>query len=382
MSDNKILLVANTGWYLYNFRLPLARRLRKEGFDVVLVAPEDSYIPRLQAEGFRVILLGRLSRRGMNPLFELLALFELIRVYWREKPRAVHHFTVKCVLYGTMAAKLSGVRSVVNAVTGLGHIFLGKRTATRAARPFVRWLYKKILHARRGHVVFQNPDDLETFIEAGLVAPEKTVIIRSSGVCLKKFSPRPGKPNRPSSSVPTVLFVGRLIKEKGVHDYVEAARLVKQGGRSVYFQMAGAPDPGNPSSVSEEELDQWRKEGAVDLLGHVDSIPDVMALADLVVLPSYREGTPRTLLEAAALGKAIVATDVPGCREIVRDGFNGRLVPRETPQALADAIMGLLEDRGLSLQMGANGRELVAKEFSVETVVQETMKVYQHLGIA
>jgi len=382
MSDNKILLVANTGWYLYNFRLPLARRLRQEGFEAVLVAPEDSYVPRLQAEGFRVILLSRLSRRGMNPFFELLALFELIKIYWREKPRAVHHFTVKCVLYGTIAAKLSGVRSVVNAVTGLGHIFLGKRRSTRTARPFVRWLYKKILHARRGHVVFQNPDDLETFIQAGLVAPEKTVIIRSSGVCLKKFSPRPGKPHRPSSSVPTVLFVGRLIKEKGVHDFVEAARLVKQGGRSVYFQMAGAPDPGNPSSVSEEQLEYWRREGAVDLLGHVDSIADVMALADLVVLPSYREGTPRTLLEAAALGKAIVATDVPGCREIVRDGFNGRLVPRETPQALADAIINLLEDRGLSLQMGANGRELVAKEFSVETVVQETMKVYQHLGIA
>lgn len=378
---NKILLVANTGWYLYNFRLPLARRLRQEGFEVVLVSPDDSYVPRLQAEGFRVVLLDRLSRRGMNPFFEVFALLELMRVYWREKPRAVHHFTIKCVLYGTIAAKLTGVRSVVNAVTGLGHIFLGKRVVTRAVRPLVRWLYRRILKARRGHVVFQNPDDLETFIAAGLVAPEKTVIIRSSGVCLKRFAPRPGNPNEPASEVPTVLFVGRLIKEKGIHDFVEAARIVKSR-RSVYFQMAGALDPGNPSSVSEKLLDEWRLEGAVDLLGHVDSIADLMSLADLVVLPSYREGTPRTLLEAAALGKPIVATDVPGCREVVKDDFNGKLVPREDPIALAQAIETILDDRALSIQMGLNGRSLVAKEFSVESVVQETMKVYQRLGIA
>jgi glycosyltransferase involved in cell wall biosynthesis len=378
---NRILLVANTGWYLYNFRLPLARRLRQEGFDVVLVSPEDSYIPRLTAEGFRVVLLQRLSRRGMNPFLELIALLELIRVYWREKPRAVHHFTVKCVLYGTMAAKLTGVRSVVNAVTGLGHIFLGKRAVTRAVRPLVRWLYRKILRARRGHVVFQNPDDLETFIQAGLVVPEKTVIIRSSGVCLKQFAPRPGKPDGPASAVPNVLFVGRLIREKGIHDFVEAARLVKSE-RAVCFQMAGAPDPGNPSSVDETVLEEWRREGAVDLLGHVESIENVIALADIVVLPSYREGTPRTLLEAAALGKPIVATDVPGCREIVRDGYNGRLVPREAPGALAAAIEELLDNERLSAEMGMNGRDLVSQEFSVETVVEETMNVYHRLGIA
>lgn len=378
---NKILLVANTGWYLYNFRLPLARRLREEGFEVVLVAPEDSYTPRLRAEGFDVRCLERLSRRGMNPLWEVFAIWELAKLYWSEKPRAVHHFTIKCVLYGTIAAKLAGVKSVVNAVTGLGHVFLGNRPLTRAVRPIVRWLYRRILHARRGQVVFQNPDDLETFISNGLVAPEKTVIIRSSGVCLQKFAPRPGKPGMKASHVPTVLFVGRLIKEKGVFDFVEAARLVKSQ-RSVYFQMAGAPDPGNPSSVDESVLEDWRREGAVDLLGHVESIDELMALADIVVLPSYREGTPRTLLEAAALSKPIVATDVPGCREIVRDGYNGLLVPRESPQALADAIVEVLDDAELSSRMGQNGRALVAKEFSVETVVQETMKVYQRLGIA
>ena len=374
------MLVANTGWYLYNFRLPLARRLRDEGFEPVLVCPEDSYIERLRAEGFELRLLSKLSRRGMNPLFELLALVELVRLYWRERPRAVHHFTIKCVLYGTIAAKLTGVRSVVNAVTGLGHIFLGQRTLTRLARPFIRFLYRKILHARRGHVVFQNPDDLGAFIDTGLVAPEKTVLIRSSGVCLKKFAPRPGGPETLASAYPNILFVGRLIKEKGVLDFVEAARLVK-ARKNACFQMAGAPDPGNPSSVSQELLEEWRQEGAVDLLGHVDSIADVMELAHLVVLPSYREGTPRTLLEAAAMGKPIVATDVPGCREVVRDGYNGLLVPREDPVALAEAIEKILSNPELAHQMGQNGHTLVAQEFSVESVVQETIKVYEKIGI-
>ena len=373
--------MANTGWYLYNFRLPLARKLRSEGFEPVLVCPEDSYVERLAAEGFEIRLLSRLSRRGMNPFFELVALIELARLYWREKPRAVHHFTIKCVLYGTIAAKLTGVRSVVNAVTGLGHIFLGQRTITRLARPFIRFLYRKILHARRGHVVFQNPDDLGAFIEAGLVAPEKTVLIRSSGVCLKRFAPRPGGPETSSSAFPIVLFVGRLIKEKGVLDFVEAARLVKSRKDEVGFQMAGAPDPGNPSSITPETLNEWRQEGAVDLLGHVDSITDVMELADVVVLPSYREGTPRTLLEAAAMGKPIVATDVPGCREVVRDGYNGYLVPREDPAALAEAIEKILSNPELAHQMGQNGHQLVAEEFSVESVVRETFKVYEQIGI-
>lgn len=376
----KILLVANTGWYLYNFRLPLARRLRSEGFNVVLVSPYDTYVDRLVAEGFEHRSLHRLSRRGINPFDELLAIGELVRLYREEKPRAVHHFTIKCVLYGTIAAKLTGVTSVVNAVTGLGHIFLGKRLITRILRPPVRWLYRKILRARRGHVVFQNPDDLEAFVQAGLVAPEKTVIIRSSGVDVAKFSPRPSNPDVPASRMPVVLFVGRLLKEKGVHDYVEAARIVKST-RDVCFELAGDCDFGNPSSVSEAQLEQWRLEGAVDLLGHVDSIEDVIALADIMVLPSFREGTPRALLEAAAMGKPIVATDVPGCREVVVHSETGLLVPVQNPKALAEAIAGLLDDPARAREMGARGRSLVEREFSVETVVSRTIDVYAGMGI-
>lgn len=377
---SKILLVANTGWYLYNFRLPLARRLREEGFDPVLVSPDDTYVGRLRAEGFSCLPLRHLSRRGMNPFLELLALWELLWLYRRQRPRAVHHFTIKCVLYGTIAAKLAGVRSVVNAVTGLGHIFLGRRLVTRLIRPPVRWLYRRVLRARRAQVVFQNPDDLNAFVEAGLVAPEKTTIIRSSGVDVGRFSPRPSLPELPASEIPVVLFVGRLLQEKGIHDFVEAARIVKSN-RSVCFQVAGDLDAGNPSSLSRSVLEQWRREGAVDLLGHVERIDDVIALADIVALPSYREGTPRVLLEAAAMGKPLVATDVPGCREAVAHEVNGLLVPVRDPAALARAITQLLDSPDKASQMGREGRKLVEREFCSKSVVEQTLGVYTNLGI-
>ena len=382
VSDHKqkIMLVANTSWYLYNFRLPLARRLRDEGLEVVLVSPKDSYVERLRSEGFQWRELKKLSRKGMNPFREALALWEIMSLYREEQPRAAHHFTIKCVLYGTIAAKLTGVRSVVNAVTGLGHIFLGDGLATRAIRPFVRFLYSRILRARRGHVVFQNPDDLDTFMSAGLVSPEKTVIIRSSGVCTQKFSPRPGDPDTPAEKVPVVLMAGRLLKEKGIYDFVEAARIVKST-HDVCFQVAGTLDPGNPSSVTTEQLKEWQQEGAVDFLGHVDAMDEVLALSDIVALPSYREGTPKALLEAAASGKPIVATDVPGCREIVQHDFNGLLVPVRDPKALAQALLQLIDDRKEAVRMGLNGRHLVEKEFSVEKVVHETLEVYSDLGI-
>lgn len=379
-NGKKILLVANTGWYLYNFRLPLARRLRDDGFEVVLVSPEDTYVERLRAEGFETRELTKLSRRGMNPLAEVFAVLELLKLYHREKPRAVHHFTVKCVLYGTIAAKLAGIKSVVNAVTGLGHIFLGKRWVTRAVRPFVRWLYRKILKARRGLVVFQNPDDLETFVQANLVEPERTVLIRSSGVCVQQFCPRPSSPDRDASAVPVVLFAGRLLAEKGIYEFVEAARMVKCQ-RTVCFQVAGESDHGNPSSVPDATVESWRQEGVVDLLGQIDGMADVMAVADIVVLPSYREGTPRVLLEAAAMGKPLVATDVPGCREVVQDGYNGLLVPAQDAQALAAAISRLIEDKALIREMGQNGRRKIEEEFAVEKVVQSTIQAYEKLGI-
>jgi glycosyltransferase involved in cell wall biosynthesis len=374
----KILLVANTGWYLYNFRLPLARFLRSRGIEAVLVSPKDPYVERLQAEGFRWIEY-RLDRRSLNPFSELLAVTRLRSIYRAERPSAVHHFTIKCVLYGTIAAKLSGVRSVVNAVTGLGHVFLGSRVSTRLLRPMVKWFYRHILSARRVRVVFQNPDDLKTFSELHLVIPKRTILIRGSGVNLQRFAPRPGSPDAPPCA--NVLFASRLLAEKGIHEFVAAARILRAKGCKATFQIAGDPDPGNPSSIPESTLEDWRQEGAVDLLGHVENMADLIATATVVALPSYREGTPRILLEAAAMGKPIVATDVPGCREAVESGKNGILVPPRNEVALAEAIEKLLDDNALCKEMGRVGRKKMIREFDDQDVAKRTFEVYKIAGV-
>lgn len=369
----KILLVANTGWYLYNFRLPLARLLRSRGVEVVMVCPDDPYVERLRAEGFRWVHYN-LDRRSLNPFKELLGIFRLVLIYNRERPSAVHHFTIKCVLYGSLAAKMAGIRAVVNAVTGLGYVFIDGSLSARLIRTMVKWLYRRVLTARRVRVVFQNPDDLQAFSDENMIVPDRTVLIRSSGVNLQRFCPRPGSPEVPPA--PIVLFASRLINEKGVAVLVEAARILKRRCVNVTVQIAGEPDKGNPSYISEATLEEWRREGAVDLLGHVDVIEDLIAMAAMVVLPSYREGIPHILLEAAAMGIPIVATDVPGCREVVDHNVNGLLVPPKDPVALADAIEKLLSNHELCQKMGAAGRLKMQLEFDDQIVAQRTIEVY------
>jgi glycosyltransferase involved in cell wall biosynthesis len=316
----------------------------------------------------------------MNPLREVMVLGQLAGIYLKERPQAVHHFTIKCVLYGTMAAKLTGIKSVVNAVTGLGHIFIGTKWKARVLRPIVKAVYRRILSARRVKVIFQNPDDLKAFSDSRLIVPEQTVIIKGgSGVNLQRFAPRPGHPDQ--APAPVVLFASRLIAEKGLHEFVEAARMLKEQGVHATFQIAGTPDPGNPSSISAETLEKWRLEGAVDLLGHVENVDDLIAEATMVVLPSYREGTPRILLEAAAMAKPIVATDVPGCREVVEHQVNGLLVPVKEVNSLAVAIEQMLASPARSREMGEAGRNKMMKEFDDQDVARRTIEVYELTGV-
>ncbi len=372
MRGQKVLMVANTTWYLYNFRLPLARYLRDLGYEVVLVSPPDAYVERVQAESFRWVDLG-LNRRSLNPLKELGALWRFWSIYRDEKPDVCHHFTIKCVIYGTLAAKFAGVKAVVNAITGLGHAFLGRGLMYRLLRPALRFVYRKILTARRVQVIFQNGDDYQEFQDLKMVVPEKVTIIRGSGVNLHRFAPRPSSPDDPPS--PTVLLASRLIKEKGVVEYVAAARALRAEGLDVRFCLAGTVDNGNPSAISQEMLDQWVEEGAIDYLGHIDQIEDLLHVATLVVLPSYREGTPRILLEAAAAGKPIVATDVPGCREVVKHGVNGLLVPAGDAEALAEAMRSVLSNPDMLKKFGTNSRD-IALDFCESKVISQTAEVY------
>ena len=365
----KALLFANTDWYLYNFRLPLAKALRSAGYDVVLLSPPGGYAKRLMQEGFRWI--GFPFSRGVNPLSELATLWRLIGLYRRERPGLAHHFTIKCVLYGGIAARCSGTRAIISSVTGLGHVFITHSWLNRLLRPLVSLVYRFVFD--RSQIIFQNPDDRSEFLRLALVEEDRSHLIRGSGVDTAHFRPpADARRERPL----TVLMVGRLLREKGVREFVEAAAIVRSQLPGVQFLLAGDSDPGNPSSIAPDVVAEWQRKGDVSFLGHRPDIRELIQAADLAVLPSYREGMPRSLLEAAACGLPLVATDVPGCREILSNGINGLLVPPLDSKLLAEAIIELLGDRERREAMGKRSRAIACELFSQDRVVRETMGVY------
>jgi len=373
----KVLLVANTAWYLYNFRRGLIRALVGQGSDVAVVCPWDRYVALLEADGVRWIEWS-LDRAGMSLLRDWRSLRRLRRVYLDESPELVHHFTIKSILYGTAAARRGGVRRIVNSVTGLGHVFVSDRLAARVVRPWIRRWYLRSLTAPGVRPIFQNADDLTVLSCRSHELATRAILSNGSGVDVDRFASSPKGPLEPDE-VACVLFVGRLLEEKGIREFVEAAHLLQKRGLRARFVACGAPDPGNPSSMDPARLEQWHRERVVEFPGHVDGVEGQMHQADVIVLPSYREGTPRVLLEAAAMGKPVVASDVPGCRDVVTHGHNGLLVPPRDPQALADAVEQVLADESLRDSMGRAGRKLAVERYDERHVVRQTLSAYDDL---
>ena len=365
----KVLLFANTDWFLYNFRLALALALRERGDEVVLVSPEGPYVSRLQELGFRWVRFP-LARRGLNPLTEISTIVRLYGLYRRENPDLVHHFTVKCVLYGSLVCFLLGIHSVVNSVEGLGYVFTEGRGTRRLLRGLVKLIYRLVLPPTC--VIFLNPDDRSFFINNHLVNPKRTVLIRSAGVDIRKFVPRPE-----SKGPPLVILPARLLWDKGVGEFVTAARQLRAAGLRARFALVGDNDEGNPASVHVVQLQDWQKENVIELWGWKENMADVYAQAAIVCLPSYREGVPITLIEAAACGRPIVTSDVPGCREVVRHGENGLLVPARDAGALAEALKKLLLSPNTRSEMGRRGRTIAERDFSIDLVISQTFSVYQ-----
>ena len=380
MSASKVLLVANTSWYLYNFRLPLLRDLRSAGYAVEAVAPHDSYTALLEAEGF-VVHHWVVARRSINPLLELHALVDLWRVYRREQPQLVHHFTIKACLYGTLAAKGGRVYRVVNAVTGLGHVFLGTRKRTRLLRRALKPLYRAVFSARRATVVFQNADDQEHLIQLGITDGERAQLIRGSGVDIHHFNPAalspataapPGRFHTPLQ----LLFPSRLIREKGIQEVLGACQLLWADGVEVELLVAGVLDDGNRSSLTADELAKLRTEPRIRCLGHVDDMRALYASSDLVVLPSWREGLSRALIEGASMERPIITTDVAGCRDVIDHGRTGLLVPLHDHRAIQLAVSLLLDNPDLAQRFGRAARQKVVAEFQVSLVNETTLDQY------
>jgi glycosyltransferase involved in cell wall biosynthesis len=369
----KILLVANTDWYLYNFRLSLAKFLCHQGVDVVMVSPSGRYVESIRAAGFPWVEWP-VERRSVSWVAESRALLRLRGIYHFEKPDLVHHFTIKPVLYGSMAARWVGVPAIVNAITGLGYLFLHESPMTRLLRGVVMLAYRFLLRGDRVFTIFENESNRQFFILHRLVQPEQTTVIEGVGVDAEHFVPAP----EPSTPEIVVLFPARLLREKGVDVVVEAARQLR-GRYPVRFVLAGEPDPGNPGSITEAQVRAWEAEGLVEWWGWQTDMVKVYHQSHIVVLPSLGEGIPTALLEAGACARPVVTTDVPGCRDVVIDGENGLLVPPNDPQALAKAIEQLLRDPQLRLRLGQAGRARVLERFTDDRINHQTWAVYRRL---
>jgi glycosyltransferase involved in cell wall biosynthesis len=369
-AGRKLLYLVTEDWYFCSHRLPIARAARDAGFDVVVATRVDRHGDRIRAEGFRLVALPW-RRRSNHILRELSTLRSLRALYRRESFDLVHHVALKPALYGALVAPRRAAS--VSTVAGLGFLFTSSRMRARVLRPAMRLALKRMCGRPGARMVVQNADDRDAMTRAGVVEPTRIALIRGSGVDLERFVPT----DEPAGAV-TATMVGRMLWSKGVRELVAAARVLRERGVPVRVVLVGEPDPENPESVPVEQLHAWSRDGCIEWRGQRDDMPEILRATHIAVLPTYREGLPMTLLEAAASGRAIVATDVPGCREIVRHGENGLLVPCRDATALADAIEVLATDGARRARMGRRGREIVAA-FSQEVVVAETLALYRGL---
>jgi glycosyltransferase involved in cell wall biosynthesis len=373
MSRPRLLYLVTEDWYFCSHRLPLAAAAREAGFDVSVATRVRDHADEIRRAGVEPIPIG-LSRRSVNPCRELRSLAEIVRTYRAVKPDIVHHVALKPVIYGSVAARLAAVPSVVNALAGLGYVFSSRDRRARLVRPAVETLFRALLDRPASRLIVQNHDDLRFLVGEAVVDAGRATLIRGSGVDTSRYVPAP-EPD----STPLVVLPARMLRDKGVVEFVGAAERLKADGAAARFALVGDPDPDNPASISEETLQRWSSSRAVEWWGWRDDMVTVFQQCHVVCLPSYREGLPKALIDAAACGRAIVTCDVPGCREVVRDGENGLLVPPRDSAALAAALRRLLEDPKLRRAMGERSRARAVAEFSVERVIEQTLGLYREL---
>lgn len=367
----KIIIASNTSWYLYNFRLPLLEGLIDRGCQVFTLAPSDKYSKNFRRYGIEHIDI-KIARSGLNPFVDICLLLKFINIYRLYKPDLVQHFTVKPIIYGTIAAYFLRVKNIYNMVPGLGYVFTGMSSKKFWIQKVVRFLYRRTMIFSQ-HVFFQNQDDRNYFFEHKMVDKQKTSVIPGTGVDTVKFSPR----KHERKKVVTFILAARMLWDKGIREFVDAAHTIKKKYRNVTFWLLGPVDMENPKGISSEQLEKWNKEGTVKYFGMTDNIKSYYEKADVIVLPSYyREGLPLSLLEGAAMGMPIITADSTGCREVVEDGTNGYLVPIKNSVKLASAMEKFIVNPDLISRMGKASRRMAIQKFDSKKVVKEILKYY------
>ncbi|WP_189690211.1 glycosyltransferase family 4 protein [Pseudorhodoferax aquiterrae] len=370
----KLLYFISEDWFFCSHFLERAKSAQRAGHQVLVFTRFNSHQAQLKREGFRVVPL-YMERSGINVFREIGVLRQVWRAYRAERPDLVHQVALKPILYGSLVARWLGIRSVVNAPVGMGYVFTAQGTGRRMLRGLVRLALRGLLNSPGSKVVFENEEDLESSVRSGSVRAHDAVLIRGAGVDLMRFTPACAP-----SGTPVVVLGARMLRDKGVVEFVEAARLLRARGVDVRCVLVGAPDRANPSSLTQEQLQHWQAECVVEWWGHCADMVEVLRRSHIACLPSYREGLPKFLLEAMACGLAVVSTDVTGCRQAVEPGVTGLLVPAGEAGALAQALERLVRNAQERAAMGRAGRERVQRLFGSERVIDETLALYAALA--
>lgn len=369
-----LVFVISEDWAFWTHRLNLAKAAIADGFNVTLVTRCDNHVDRIKAEGISVVPF-KCGRRLTNPISLYWAIQELSSIFRHLRPDIVHNVTIKNVIIGSVAARLAGVKNVVNAVAGFGYLSNASGWKNRTMQAAVRFSLRIATARMNMPIIVQNVDDRQKLIDWNVATPPNVVLMRGAGIDVMQYKPSP-----PPVGIPVVLMACRMIWSKGVREFVEAAKLVKSRGIMASFVLAGRVDTDNPAHVPEQMLRLWHEQGDVEWLEHCEEMPRVYASSSIVCLPTfYGEGLPKVLLEAAACGKPLITTDTPGCRDICRDGVNGRLVPPRDVKALADAICELVLDSDFRHVLGCHGRAIVEAEFTAESIAAQTVALYRTL---
>lgn len=374
-AGRRLLFVVNNPAFFMSHRVPVALAAQQAGYEVHVATMDGPAVADIQALDMTHHAIP-MTRSGKHPLQELGTLLALIRLFRHLRPQIVHLVTIKPVLYGGIAARLTRVPGMVAAISGLGFVFLSNSLKMKLVRAVVARLYRLALGHPNSRVIFQNASDRDLLKSLGAVRDAQVVMIRGAGVDLNEYRAQP----EPPASPVVVTMVARLLRDKGVQEFVQAARLLRERGLPVTMQLVGGVDAGNPASATQDDVDAWQQEGCVRALGERSDVAALYAASHIAVLPSYREGLPKSLIEAAACARAVVTTDVPGCRDAIEPGETGLLVPVRDAQALADAIARLAEDPALRQSMGAAGRALAEREFNIDRVARIHVEIYDALS--
>ncbi|MEL7544616.1 MAG: glycosyltransferase family 4 protein [Pseudomonadota bacterium] len=372
-----LIFVTQEDWPFFTHRLPLALAARDAGFRVMLATRFTRARDIIETTGIETIPLP-ISRAGMNPYVEWQTYRTLVALYRAQKPDLVHHVTQKPVVYGTLAARTAGVPAVVNALGGLGYLFNSQTMRARALRTALTPLMRLALCDPRGVVVLQNTHNRDQLDAEGMIATARVHMVRGAGV-----DPSAYPATSQASERPLVVLPARLLRDKGVLEFVEAARILRDRGVAIRMALVGTPDPANPTSVSPDDVQGWVDAGLIEDFGWRDAMADVYGDAQIVCLPSYHEGLPRALLEGGASGCALVTTDIPGCRAVVEHNVTGLLVPPRDATALADTLATLAGSQALRERLGSAAKERVRETFSLDRVTAQMFEIYrERLGIA